>query len=193
MGSLPSRTLAVAEPTGHREVVTAEVVDEVTRFIRMLKAHAAGPTGTDRSSLMLLWPLMVEGPKRLRDLAEAKGVDQSTASRQADQLVKVGLVRREPDPADRRARLVVLTERGRQVCQEMAAARRQGITDALAGWDDARIGEFAAMFRDFNHAIARHLVSEPTGSNAAMPNPSAEHDHRSTSGAEGAASRQENS
>ncbi len=76
------------------------------RFYRLLKNAAHSEVGTDRSLLQLLWPLMHEGPMRLRDLAEAKGSDASTVSRQAAQLVRAGLIRRDPDPYDRRACLV---------------------------------------------------------------------------------------
>jgi DNA-binding MarR family transcriptional regulator len=160
-------TLAGDEASGYRAALTGELVDEVMRFVRLLKASTASPAGLDMASLLLLWPLLHVGPMRLRDLAKAKGVDQSTASRQAAQLVKVGLVRRAPDPADRRACLLVLTDRGREVWREVADARSRGIAQALAGWDDDRIGEFAGLFRDFNHAVQQHVAANHPGDDSA--------------------------
>src|SRR5262245_11062818 len=119
----------------------------------MLKASAPNVPGADRSASLLLWPLLQEGPLRLRELAAAKGVDQSTVSRQAAQLVQAGLGRRDPDPADRRACRLVITERGRRACQAQAEARRQGIEAALAEWSDERLSTFVGMFRDFNQAV----------------------------------------
>ena len=153
-----SSTLAGGDASGYRATATSELLDEVMRFIRLLKASQVSPGGLDKASLLLLWPLQ-EGPKRVRDLADARGVDQSTVSRQVAELVDVGLVRRDPDPADRRASLLVLTDRGRDVCQEILRARRQAIADALAGWADNRIGEFATLFADFNTAVERHAQS----------------------------------
>jgi DNA-binding MarR family transcriptional regulator len=141
------------------EEATGELVDEVFRFVRLLKAGAARATGQEQSSMQLLWPLMHEGPLRLRELAEAKGVDQSTVSRQAAQLVHAGLIRREPDPGDRRAQLHALTDRGRAVCREVMAARRQEIAAALADWDTDRIVQFVQLFRDFNQAVEKHTAT----------------------------------
>jgi DNA-binding MarR family transcriptional regulator len=148
-----------ASPAGPIEDATGELVDEVFRFVRLLKAGAAKAAGQEQSSMQLLWPLLHEGPLRLRELAAAKGVDQSTVSRQAAQLVHAGLIRREPDPGDRRAHLHALTDRGRAVCREVAAARRQEIASALADWDTDRIVQFVQMFRDFNHAVEKHSAT----------------------------------
>ena len=167
MRSQTASALAGDGASGYRAAVTGELVDEVMRFVRLLKASTASPAGLDMASLLLLWPLLHVGPMRLRDLAKAKGVDQSTASRQAAQLVKVGLVRRAPDPADRRACLLVLTDRGREVLREVADARSRGIAQALAGWEDDRIGEFAGLFRDFNHAVQQHVAANHAGDDSA--------------------------
>src|SRR3954451_11189787 len=80
-----------------------ELHAQLLRFVRLLKAGASQAAVPDQSSMLLLWPLLHDGPMRLRDLAACKGVDSSTASRQAAQLVRAGLIRRDPDPDDGRA------------------------------------------------------------------------------------------
>jgi DNA-binding MarR family transcriptional regulator len=45
-------------------------------------------------------------------LAERMGLTKQAVQQSLDQLEKLGLVRREPDPVDRRAKYVVLTEAG---------------------------------------------------------------------------------
>jgi DNA-binding MarR family transcriptional regulator len=177
MGSQAGSTLAVDGVSGQRATVTAELLDEVMRFVRLLKASATSAGGLDKASLMLLWPLR-DGPKRVRDLADAKGVDQSTVSRQVAQLVKVGLVRRDSDPGDRRASLLVLTDRGREMCQEMIDARRQAIADALADWADDRIGQFAGLFRDFNSAVESQAVENQAVEQHANRGQAADNHHK---------------
>ena len=55
-----------------------------------------------------------DGPRQ-RELAEAMGVEDATMTRHLDRLEADGLVTRRRDPADRRAFLVELTARGRNV------------------------------------------------------------------------------
>jgi DNA-binding MarR family transcriptional regulator len=143
-----------------------ELNDELMRFVRLLKMAAQGEVGLDRSLVMLLWPLLHEGPMRLRDLAEAKGSDASTVSRPPAQLVRAGLLRRDPDPADRRACLVDLTEGGRDFCERLIAARRRAITDALQDWSPERVRAFTEMFREFNQAVEASQAAAPP---SAMP------------------------
>jgi DNA-binding MarR family transcriptional regulator len=61
------------------------------------------------------------GGSRITELAEAAQVTKQTAGFLVDQLEKSGYVRRVPDPADGRARLVRFTERGQKV---IAVAQR---------------------------------------------------------------------
>jgi DNA-binding MarR family transcriptional regulator len=64
---------------------------------------------------------LVSGPVTISTLAERLGVTQQAASKSVVDLEKRGYLRREPDPADARARQVVLTARGDAV---IAAARK---------------------------------------------------------------------
>lgn len=58
---------------------------------------------------------------RVTDLAEQAGVTKQTAGALVGELETNGYVVRRPDPADARARLVVLTDRGREMCAAAAA------------------------------------------------------------------------
>lgn len=49
---------------------------------------------------------------RMTDLAEAVAFSSGGFTRLADRMAKEGLIRREPDPSDRRAALAVLTDKG---------------------------------------------------------------------------------
>jgi DNA-binding MarR family transcriptional regulator len=125
-----------------------ELYAEIVRFVRISKsANVAHP---DQSALLLLWPLLHEGPMRLRDLARSKGVDAFTVSRQAAHLVREGLVKRDPDPDDGRATLLDVTDAGRQFCSQLMESRRQAIQLALSDWPVDKVCQFAALLRDFN-------------------------------------------
>jgi len=64
-----------------------------------------------------------------RELATVLGLDPSQVVLLVDELAAAGLVERRPSPTDRRTKLVVATDRGRDV-QERAA---RAAADALAG------------------------------------------------------------
>lgn len=145
-----SRAGATAD---HRTGVTDELNNEIMRFVRLLKASAGRLRAPDRSASLLLWPLLHEGPMRLRDLADAKGADQSTVSRQVAELVRSGLVRREIDPVDRRACRIALTEHGRDACRLMIEGRRRAVAEALGHWTDEQVTAFSEQFRLFNEAV----------------------------------------
>jgi DNA-binding MarR family transcriptional regulator len=69
----------------------------------------------------LMW--LTEGPLSLSGLAEAVGVDAPYATLIVDNLEERGLVERQPDPADRRRKLVTLTPEGRDAVAEVLRIR----------------------------------------------------------------------
>src|SRR5262249_13818175 len=139
-------TAGVRATTGTGEArPIAALNDEIMRFVRLLKTGTTERPVPDRSALLLLWPLLHAGPMRLSDLADAKGADASTVSRQAAQLERSGLVRRLADPDDRRARRLDLTRSGRELCERLIEARHRAVEEALRGWADADVATFTRL------------------------------------------------
>lgn len=89
-------------------------------------------------------------PVRPSDLAAYVGVGKATISRQVKVLDELGLVGREPDPLDRRAHLLVLTEEGRQRLGRARGARRRQLHALLAAWPEEDVRLLARMLRRFN-------------------------------------------
>ncbi|GIH69024.1 MarR family winged helix-turn-helix transcriptional regulator [Sphaerimonospora thailandensis] len=89
-------------------------------------------------------------PVRPSDLAAYVGVGKATISRQVKVLEELGLVGREPDPLDRRAHLLVLTEEGGQRLGRARAARQQQLYALLAAWPEEDVRLLARMLRRFN-------------------------------------------
>ena len=81
--------------------------------------HAAGYDDLTPAQMKIAQRLSPQGI-RLTDLAEQARVTKQTAGALVDQLERAGYVERIPDPADARARLVVLSERGRGLCAAAA-------------------------------------------------------------------------
>ncbi|MFE4309391.1 MarR family winged helix-turn-helix transcriptional regulator [Streptomyces sp. NPDC056891] len=90
------------------------------------------------------------GPQRATELAGYFGVGKATMSRQLRALEDLGLVARDPDPADGRASLVRLTEEGRDRFRHVRDARRERYVRKLADWDRAEVAELARLLNHFN-------------------------------------------
>ncbi|SNB65594.1 transcriptional regulator, MarR family [Arboricoccus pini] len=72
------------------------------------------------------WPLVLlhraGSSLRVQNLAEELGLDASSLVRHLDQLVRSGLITREEDPLDRRAKRLALTIEGEQLAERINAA-----------------------------------------------------------------------
>jgi DNA-binding MarR family transcriptional regulator len=73
-----------------------------------------------------------EGHASVNEVAEALGVSLPSASRAVDDLVKRGLATRDEDPDDRRVRRVSLTAAGRELSDQVTAARVAGLERFVA-------------------------------------------------------------
>ena len=96
--ALEARVLAAVRSAGFDDLTTS----------RGRIAARIGPAGT-----------------RIGDLAEQALVTKQTATATVDRLEQAGYVRRIPDPADARARLVVIAERGQEVIQVARAVEAE--------------------------------------------------------------------
>ena len=92
------------------------------RFVEELRAElsAAGVGGLGRSD-GYVFRALDEQPLTVSELADRLGISKQGAAQIVDDMEGRGLVVRRPDPDDRRARLLELTEPGRTA---LATARR---------------------------------------------------------------------
>ena len=65
-----------------------------------------------RPSHLHVFANMVGGGRRLTELADAASMSLSSMQELVDDLERRGIVEREPDPTDGRAKLIVLTDKG---------------------------------------------------------------------------------
>ena len=91
------------------------------RHWRRLADAAARPHGLSEATALPLILLARQGRMRQASLAEAIGVEAPSLVRTLDQLCALGLVSREADPSDGRAKSLVLTERGHRLTLRLAS------------------------------------------------------------------------
>ena len=78
-------------------------------------------------------------PPRQKDLAASMSLDGSSVVRLLDNLEAAGLIRRKEGENDRRAKVILLTARGRTIADKVETAARRIRSDALAGLSDRDI------------------------------------------------------
>jgi DNA-binding MarR family transcriptional regulator len=92
---------------------------------------------------------------RAADLCEHFGLAKSTLSRQLEQLISAGLLRREGERPGRRGYVLTLTAAGRQHLDAAAEAVRDRLAERLADWDDRDLADFARLVTRFNRSAGR--------------------------------------
>ena len=91
-------------------------------------------TGLSFSQINILMRLLHGGSIGVSEIGEQLGVTNAAASQAVDRLVSLDLIERTEDPADRRAKRLALTRKGRALIEKGIEARSQwveGLTDAL--------------------------------------------------------------
>ena len=103
-------------------------------------------------------------------LAHHLGVDRTVMTYLLDSLTEAGLIERRPDPADRRARRIVATSRGRALLDGLGERLRTAEDQVLAGLDDdADRQAFRALLQRLAMHAATALDSAAPGACNAEP------------------------
>ncbi len=89
-----------------------------------------------------------DGPQRPSALAGMLDVAPRSVTSKVDDAEAAGLVRRLPDPTDRRATLVELTEAGRETLAQVAAERETSAGTLLARLSEDDRHELLRLLRD---------------------------------------------
>jgi DNA-binding MarR family transcriptional regulator len=116
----------------------------------VLAAHAVSMWG-----YVVLSALADEPMRTQAALARAIGADKTRIIADLDELQARGLIEREPDPQDRRVRLLRLTPAGRRLHAEVRAAIRAGEERLLAELTAADRRVFLKVLRRLDPAAAR--------------------------------------
>ena len=101
-------------------------------LVNAVCAESAREYGLTVQQGQLLCVLMGR-PHGMGDLGATLGLEKSSLTGLVDRAVRRGLVRREPDPDDRRAVQVVLTDEGRDLAEEFYAATCRRVDELAAG------------------------------------------------------------
>ncbi|MEW1957772.1 MarR family transcriptional regulator [Kineococcus sp. NPDC059986] len=139
--------------------LVAAVADQVSRQMRALHSFKAqiarGENDVERAMHVVLYVLADTGPLRVSALAERLGTDPSTTSRQTGELVRRELLRKLPDPDDRRASLLDVTETGHQVVAQMKQRRHEHLARAVDDFAADELVAFTTLLSRFADGLER--------------------------------------
>ncbi|AJE87041.1 MULTISPECIES: MarR family winged helix-turn-helix transcriptional regulator [Streptomyces] len=142
----------------------AEQLLRLTRRVQRIQKRQLATSGigiTPAQSRLLRTLAHCDSPPRMADLAARLEVVPRAVTTLVDGLEEHGMVRRAPDPANRRVIRIELTEQGLAALRELRRARRAAAGDILAPLDAEQReqlgGLLAALFEgDPGRLTERH-------------------------------------
>jgi DNA-binding MarR family transcriptional regulator len=141
--------------TGQRDSAADETLPEafwsVARQLRDTSREALAPWDITPSYLRALRVLKHHGTMRLSELSEHLHIAPRSTTEVVDALESRRLVQRKPDPGDRRATLVEVTEYGASVLDAIQAARgteAERVFGRLSQTDRAHLARILRKLRD---------------------------------------------
>jgi len=106
------------------EELTASLATVFLRLTRLLDKRMARE-GASLARTRVLLMIQRRGAVKATDIAELFGLAPRTVTDTLDGMERQGLIRREPDPKDRRAKRIVITEAGQQAAAATEPIRRE--------------------------------------------------------------------
>lgn len=141
-----------------KDAAIASVEDQFSTLFRRLKAgmrdraeriHPEMPV----AGFLILSLLERKGPTHAGRLAELLSMDKSIVSRQARWLEEVGLLRRESDPADRRATFFALTDDAALRVASVRSGERTALYEQLRSWKTNDLDRLAELLGLLNEVV----------------------------------------
>ncbi len=111
-----------------KDLLLMKITGTLSRVARAYKTAADKVAAQYGLSQATAWPAVVisrmKSGVRPGEVADAMGMDPSSVVRVIDQLIAAELLVREEDPHDRRARILTLTEDGRERVRQIGETMR---------------------------------------------------------------------
>ncbi|HEX3778861.1 MAG TPA: MarR family transcriptional regulator [Pseudonocardiaceae bacterium] len=138
------------EATQDRDETLRESFRSVARLLRQTSVESLAHWDVSPSQQRALRMLTHHGPLRLSGLSDHLRIAPRSTTEVVDDLENKNLVERRPDPQDRRATLVALTEHGVEVVGAIRAAQgaeSDRFFDRLSATDQAHLARILRKLR----------------------------------------------
>jgi DNA-binding MarR family transcriptional regulator len=124
------------------------------------RSHFAKSTGLSMPQFGILMQLHYRGNCGISGISDRFDITSAAASQLVDKLVQSGLIHREEDPQDRRAKLLNLTDKGRELIQQGVDERYRWVNQ-LAGKLTAEERTKVTEALNIMTQAAKELEAEP--------------------------------
>ncbi len=139
------RAAEASDPTIRLGLLMQEMMALVHRRSAGRTWSIMSESGLTMPQVITLHVLRMGGTQSIHRIADAISLSTSAASHLVDRLVEKGLVDRQEDPEDRRAKRVELTPAGVALVDELASERLGEFTRALSQLDPELVSQLVAI------------------------------------------------
>ncbi len=147
----------MAQPSLNREF--AFLLNDVARLLRTYADYKAAQFGMTRAQWAVLVRLDRSEGLNQSELAEMLDLQPITLTRLLDKLCDGGLIVRRPDPTDRRAKRLFLTDAARPVLKELSGLGEETMAAVLEGVSRADVEQMVSQL-DVAKENLRHLIQQ---------------------------------
>ena len=126
-------------------------------------------SGLSMTRTKMLRRLHEQGPSRQSVLAADFELSPRSITDIVDGLERLGLAERRPDPADRRAKLVAITEAGQSALDVANVTRERLLTQIFGGLTEADRATLFRLLGRLDEAVQQVTTTSPAQGAAAIP------------------------
>jgi DNA-binding MarR family transcriptional regulator len=136
---------------------TRELFQNMTRRFGFLNKNCCSAGGFDISLIQshILYEIDHQHKPSMQQVAEALGTDITTFSRQVQSLIKMNLVKKMPDPSDRRVYVLSLTVEGKYVATTIDQQMNAYLNEIFSHMNDFEKDTVIRSIKLLNEAMAK--------------------------------------
>ncbi len=134
-----------------------ELFQIMTRRFGFLNKNCCSAGGCDISLIQshILYEIDRQHKPSIQQVAEALGTDITTFSRQVQSLIKMKLVKKTPDPDDRRVNLLSLTTEGKYVAASIDQQMNDYLNEIFSHMNDFEKDTVIRSIKLLNETMAK--------------------------------------
>ena len=135
------------------DVFTTRSMHAWTRYVKA--------SGLSMPQFGILMNLYYRHTCGVSDISERMEISAAAASQLVEKLVQAGLLERAEDPADRRAKLLTLSDKGRAMIDSGIETRSNWVDELIADLSPEEFEKVAAALETLTRAASRLAVQKP--------------------------------